>query len=475
MDDLARMALARLPLAEACLKLWAWVCSEEELGKVFNKHRGKSFEMVITFPVMVYLIANALWNHKGSGRGSFEEAETDGVLEASIQAAFGKLRRIPIGLSVGFLVECTMRLAQVFPLQSEHVRLPDSLADLRVVVLDGKAIKRLAKRLKPMRGIKGGVLGGRALVAYDVRRGLVVGMVAHEDGDVNDVRFVPDLLPSVRQTVAGTRLFLCDRQFCNLKHLPLYLEEGDHFVIRYHQSVSFTADLTRPTRSGVDNQNRPYLEEWGWLGRADHKQRRRVRRITLTRSQGEPIILITDLGAQEDDANRYPAADVLAIYLERWKIEQVFQQVTEVFNLQRLIGSTPQASVFQFAFCVMMYNIIQTHRAYVAQSEGKAVEEVSTEKLFDKMQKELNAVNLLAGPKAIIGFLENEKIQDAPTLRAKLTEILAGAWHPRLQKSPKQKGRTHSNTKGRGGHTSAFRVIEDARRNSQATSAKPKV
>jgi hypothetical protein len=36
--------------------------------------------------------------------------------------------------------------------------------------------------------------------------------------------------------------------------------------------------------------------------------------------------------------------------LQRWGIEQVFQKVTEVFHLQGLIGGTPKATIFQFAF-----------------------------------------------------------------------------------------------------------------------------
>lgn len=463
MDDLARQVFAKLPLAEACLNLWAWVCSERELGKVYDTHRGSSYEGVIKFPVLVYLIAHALWHHDGSGRASFEEGQTDGTLEATIQAAFGKLRRLPIRLSVGFLFDCTVRLVEAFPPRAELVHLPDSLGRLWPVILDGKAIKRLAKRLKAMREVTGGVLGGRALVAYDARRGLVVGMVAHEDGDVNDVRFVPELLPAVRRAVPGPRLFICDRQFCNLVHLQGYLAEGDHFVIRYHKTVSFTADPTRASRTGVDGEKRPVVEEWGWLGRADHKQRRFVRRITVTRAGAEPVIIITDLGVEECDADRYAATDLLAVYLERWTIERVFQQVTEVFNLKKLIGHSPRASVFQFSFCLVMYNIIQTVRAYVAQSANKEVSEVSTEKLFASVQKQLIAVNELIGPKATIEYGKPWTNMDAPTLRAKLSDLLAGVWRPRWQKSPPQKRRPHESKRTRG-HKSAFRVLEAARK-----------
>src|SRR5579864_5071053 len=112
MDDFGREALRRLPLAEAALRIWALITNKPFLNDVFRQHRGRSFEKILSFPVMVYLIADALLLYRGSGRRSFEEGSADGTLQASIAAAFGKLRRMPISLSMGFLTECTIRLME---------------------------------------------------------------------------------------------------------------------------------------------------------------------------------------------------------------------------------------------------------------------------------------------------------------------------------------------------------------------------
>src|SRR5262249_21414110 len=85
---------------------------------------------------------------------------------------------------------------------------------------------------------------------------------------------------------------------------------------------------------------------WGRLGAPTQEGRPYVRRITLVRPGEEEIVVVTDLL----EAEVYPAEDLLAVYLARWGIERVFQQVTEVLQLQQLIGSTPQATVFQGAF-----------------------------------------------------------------------------------------------------------------------------
>ena len=161
--------------------------------------------------------------------------------------------------------------------------------------MDGKAIKKVAKRLKLLRKVGGGLLGGRALVAMQYETGLVIGMHADEDGDANDVRFVPELLPLIRAEIEGTLLFLADSGFCDLQRMEEYTDGGNHFLIRRHPKVGFHRDPQRPVQSGIDAQGRTFFEEWGWLGAANHPKRRYVRQITLQRP-GEPdVVLVTDL------------------------------------------------------------------------------------------------------------------------------------------------------------------------------------
>lgn len=456
MNDFPREALQRLPLAEAALRVWAWITNATFLNRVYDQHRGRTYEKLLTFPVMVFLIAQALLHYRGSGRRSFEKGKQDGTLETSIAAAFGKLRRLPVTLSMGFLTDCYLRLMDLFPPTAAAVILPVSLADLEPVILDGKAIKRVAKRLKPLRGVSGGILGGRALVALRVRHGVVVAMHAHADGQANDIRFVPQLVPRLRELVPGPRLFVADRQFCNVEHLPLYVADQDHFLIRYHKNVTFTRDRTRPVRRGADAQGRAYHEEWGWLGRPGHKKRRWVRRITLQRPGAEAVILVTDLV----DPDRYAAADVLELYLARWGIERVFQQVTEVFGLEGLIGSSPEATLFQFAFCLVLYNIVQVIRAYVAQGSGQAVADVSTEKLFLDVQNQLIAWNELVGPKATLAVIEPF---DLKATCAQLRKLLGGAWTEVWRKAPRQHRRPAPHP-GKRRHSSAFRLLQATRR-----------
>jgi hypothetical protein len=99
---------------------------------------------------------------------------------------------MPVAVSQAFLAELNDDLRTLFPAPAYRQPSP-SLRSKSTVTLDGKAIKRL----KLLRNVARGMLGGRALVALHHESGLVVGMHADEDGDANNVRFVPDLLPAV--------------------------------------------------------------------------------------------------------------------------------------------------------------------------------------------------------------------------------------------------------------------------------------
>jgi Transposase DDE domain len=453
--------LARMPLAEAVLTLWCWIADDPYLNQVFDRHRGRCYEKILSFSLMVRLIRDALLEHEGSGRKSFEHAAQRDELETSYNAAYGKLGRLPIPVSMGFLSGCTARLMEVFP-QSEmaYVPVPDSLAKFRPIVFDGKAIKNVAKRLLPLRGTAGGLLGGRTLVAMDVRAGLVLAMHGHPDGDANDTRFVGDLVPTVRGLVDGPRLWIVDSGFCDLTQTAHFTAEpGDEFIVRYHPKVRFERGSERPVREGRDRQNRLYYEDWGWLGAPGNPKRRYVRRITLKRPGEKDVILVTSLC----DGEAFPATDVLEIYLKRWGIEQIFQQVTEVFGLSALIGSTPEGTIFQFALCLLLYNMIQVIRGVVATGVERPRDEISTENLFDDVQRELIAWNVVIEHDDTLRYFEGE--WTCLRVKVRLSELLEGLWYDRWRKAPpKKKKPPHPDHAKKRTHGSVFRIVEAYRK-----------
>jgi len=450
---------SRMPLAEGVLTMWRYVFDAQRLNQVWSQHRGRCYENLISFPTMTHLIADALLQYGGSGRRSFEKNIESGGLASSFQAAFGKLGRLPLPVSQALLAEGTVALRELFPAQSGR-RLPASLQAFAVILIDGKTIKNVAKQLGPLRGVGGGMLGGKAVVALEWRTGLALAMQAHPDGDASEKRLVADLVTQLDERATSPRLFVADRGFADLVQAARFTARpDDHFVFRQHGGTQFTREESCPEQTGSDGHGRPYVQTWGWLGSASNPGRRYVRRIVLHRAAGEEdLILITDLR----DAPVYPAADVLWLYQQRWGIERMFQKVTEVFGLKRLIGGRPQACLFQFAFCLLLYNSVELMTAYIAAAQACEVEAISKEKLFDDVHRELIAWDVLFTPEQTI--VRFQAPLSAGQVQSRLQELWACVWSETWRQSPPRRNQPSVLRQTKRGHNCVHRLLQASKK-----------
>lgn len=488
---------SRLPLAEATLLGLSYLTAPDYLNTLYERYRGRSFEVDLSFGSMFYLLSDALLTHNGSLLAAVKVAQKDPAFVVSEQAVYGKLGRCPESLSHAFLEEGATRLMDVMnPVASP---IPKSLQDFEVVVIDGKKLKNVAKRLKPARSYRGSVLGGKVLAGVDLATGLIRFMSSHQDGETNDVPLVMPLLNQMRCFPSEKpRLEVLDSQFCDLGLPKLFEDEGHYYVIRWSKKTSFERDEQRPLKSGVNNQGLTYSDEWGFMGAKNDKRRRYVRRITLHRPGEEDVMIFTNLLSAET----YPAVDLLQVYLQRWTIENIFQQLTEVFHLQHLISSSPRGTIFQFAFCSMLYNQLMLQRSYILNSPSSAtvetkpavepvpekslpdatevpraskkkrprcessatipptitVEMFSMEKYFNDVTDELIAWNKLIPRNWTV---ETFKVPlSATQITQRLHQLLCGRWDSNWLKAKKRKFRPKEvDSPQPGGHTSMFRLI----------------
>jgi hypothetical protein len=154
----------------------------------------------------------------------------------------------------------------------------------------------------------------------------------------------------------------------------------------------------------------------------------------------------------------FPATDLLALSRARWSIERGFQQITEVFPLQTLLGTTPQGTVVQFAFCVLLYNLGQVVRAYVATAHARPLPPISTALLLDDVHRQLVAVTELVPAERLAVVVP--VLPTAEALRAQLTRLLATIGTTRWLKQPTTKRKAPApRTPLRGNPTSVFRVV----------------
>jgi Transposase DDE domain len=445
--------LSRLPLAQATLELARFVHQDDFLAELFEQHHADSYQCLISFPHFLDLVSDSLLNRHGSLAAALDRADEQERLVASRQAYYGKLRRLPLELSTAYLRESACRLRPLTCPASKP--LPASLDGLEVRIVDGKKLKRVAKRLLATRGSAGKLFGGKLLVSWDPRAELVDALAADADGEVNECRLLPALLEQLpTATEQRPWLLVADRQFGDKKQPGRLVAGRFHFLFRRNAKTQFHADPQRPEHAeqrSVDAAGREVIQQFGWLGSG--KGRLYVRQITLRREGEQDIVLVTDLL----DAEAYPAEDLLELYRRRWGIEQVFGQITEVFGLERFIGSSAEATVFQAAFCLLLYNLIGIVKGYVAQAAEVKASEVSSHKLFESIHEELLSLCRLVAADEIESLLW--RCERAEMLRARLRGLVAGCWKERYRKAAEKSPRRQRDRPRRNGaHTSVFRL-----------------
>jgi Transposase DDE domain len=449
-DEFSVEALRRVPVAEGVLSVLAVLFSEKRMSALFEKHRGRSYLRTLSFHTLVELMYSAILEHKAVGSEAFKSARNANVLTVSDQAVYGKFGRMRQTLSHAIISESMAPLMEMFP-ERVKTRVPTCFNKYNVYGIDGKKLKDVGKRLLETRGTPGKLLGGKTLVALSIHEQLVVAVSSALDGEANDGPLVPDLLSSVHAWTPTLNIFLADSQFCDLTTPRHILNYGSHFVMRHHPKVHFHVDNDIPSVHGKDGWGRPYVEEIGWLGKPEKKTSIRVRRIVVSREGKPDLIIVTSLL----DSKKFPAADVLELYGLRWTIETAFLHITKEFDLRHMIGSTAEATIFQFSISLMIYNVMKLIQAHASESQGVSPEEISLPKIIRTAKKEMISLSIFV-PTAQIADLILSKRPTAARMLKQLSKIWDDDWikAPKNNRNPKPPPKKQS-----GAHTSVYREI----------------
>ena len=81
---------------------------------------------------------------------------------------------------------------------------------------------------------------------------------------------------------------------------------------------------------------------------------------------------------------RLAAAEALALYPYRWRIERMYFDLKEVLNLNRIYAANPNAVAMQVYAAGIVYNALRVAQEEVAAPRGLP-EEISPAKFFPKM------------------------------------------------------------------------------------------
>ncbi len=176
---------------------------------------------------------------------------------------------------------------------------------------------------------------------------------------------------------------LADRHYCSYVDLVRLLQRGVFGVFRLHPRRP--ADFRRGRRLGRDDQlvtgSRPehWLPSFGVSRRAFEQlpETLTVRQLRITHVprgfRSRTILVVTTL----PDSQVYPAAEIGALYRDRWTVELNLRSLKTHLGLEILRGETPDGVRQEIGRHLLAYHLIRLLMGQAARAHGRDLHRLS--------------------------------------------------------------------------------------------------
>lgn len=427
-----------------------WVFHASHLDALFARTAVQQYTRELLFSTLVSLMSEVVLGISRSVRAAYQQAEESPSV--SITSVYNKLNGVEAAVSAALVRDSAAHLGPV--IRRLGGTAPALLAGFRVRILDGNHLAGTEHRLKELRTMRAAALPGQTLVVLDPELGLVVDVVACEDGHTQERALFGEVLPKVQ---AGD-LWLGDRNFCTTGFLFGIVDRGGFFLIRQHASTLTYTLLGRRKHCGETASGTVYEQSMD-LSNPATGATMRTRRITVellkpTRDGESEIHLVTNVPALAADA--WVLSD---LYLERWTIERMFQTLTTVLTCEIKALGYPQAALFGFCLAVVAYNAVALVQASLRAVHGPEIveEQVSWYYVCTHIAKVYEGMMMAVPARHWRIFREMDEGTFAGVLQqlAKNIDLAKFQKHPRGPKKPRPKRTSGAKIK----HVATARII----------------
>jgi IS4 transposase len=338
------------------------VFSDEAVDAIFDSAARRQTCRELTFSSVVDLLSLVVWKSRSSVHAAYEAAKEK--FTVSVRSIYNKLAKTELAVSRALVRQTAWRLEGVVLKLGGPRR--ELLPGYRPRILDGNHLPSTEHRLKPLRTTKSGPLPGQALVLLDPDLKLIVDVIPCEDGHAQE----RTLLPQVLEQIQAWDLIIGDRNFCTTGFLLGIVQRQGAFLIRQHASTLTCQLLGERKRAGRTETGEVFEQKMELSGPEGHTLT--IRRATIvldkpTTSGETEIHLLTNLPAE-----KARAVQVADMYLERWTIENAFQEMEQALRSEVDTLAYPKAALLGFCIAALTFNVLSVVKsALVAQHRGQ--------------------------------------------------------------------------------------------------------
>lgn len=425
------------------------------LNELFGKNAARQYTRELLFSSVVDLMGLVVCKIQPSINAAFQAVAN--TLPVSITSVYNKLNAMEPAVTSALVNHTAVRLGAV--IREMGGQLPELVPGHRVRIIDGNHLAATQRRLDVLRGSFAGPLPGQALVVLDPALMLVTDMIPCEDGHAQERSLFADILALVEPG----DVWIADRNFCTAGLLTGISAKHASYVIRQHAGLAIISAGTlrqcgRTDTGDVYEQDVTIRDSEGGEARA----RRIVLRLDkVTRDGDAEMAILTTLPNVAASA-----VAVAELYRKRWKLETLFQSLTQMLKGEIDTLAYPPAALLGFAIALATYNVLSTAQAALRGAFGaeKIQSEVSAYYIANEVRATAGGMGIAFEYSFWLPFqnmkpeaLAKQLLQWAA--RAKLSKYKR---HPRGPKNPVPK-RTRFTDKP---HVSTARLLAESRKKS---------
>lgn len=373
-------------------------------------------QRLLTLPVMVALVLSMIWRQVGSVSTLVLLLERQGFLwtgpvRVSQQALSLRLRVFPAALFRQVLDALLPQMAA--RAQARTRPLPPELAWAAarfsaVLAVDGSTLDGLLKQVGLLRERTDTPLAGRMTALLDVGVRLPRALWYEPDDHAHDQRCWPQILAALPTGA----LLLFDLGYTNYAHFAQLTAAQVTFVTRAKSNLAATlVQALRHTSTLHD--------DLVWIGQGDVRQQ--MRRISML-YQGKWYRYLTN----ELDPERLPVLYAVALYYQRWRIEDAYNVVKRLLGLAYFWVGSENGVQLQLWATWILYAVLVDLTDAIAQVLRCPFGALSLEMVYRRLHfftyafqrgEATDVIHYLAADAQALGILKTKPKRDPPPSR----------------------------------------------------------
>lgn len=398
------------------------------LAQVSYFHRLGLRERTLGFVVMVAFVLEMVWRQIGSISELVRIVQKEAVLweqpkKVSQQAMSQRLSSLPSGLFLQVLLDVLPKakerwLERTRPISVELAWAMEQYSEVQAI--DGSSLDSLIRKIGLLRDCPENPLAGRMTALLNLCTRLPEKIWYERNPNANDQSFWPQILLVLR---AGS-LLIFDKGYINFSMFAQLTDKMVKFITRGKTNLVYTLERAIIQTAAVHD----YII---WIGKDDTRQQVRLIEILY---RGIWYRYLTN----ELDNQKLPTAYVVALYWQRWRIEDAYNLVKRLLGLAYFWCGAQNAVEMQVWATWLLYVVLIDLTDAVAEVLMQPFAAISTEMVYrslyffanDKQRKTDDVVAYLANEAKFFGILKRYRKDANPSPLIFIPQLLTDPLQP---------------------------------------------